>query len=130
MMYYTTTNQPKHIKTSLLDRCISFACEYLHLDVDFEIYFERLDQFQCGFCSYEEDEILIVVSKTLSENDVIRTIFHEMVHIKQYVEGRLEVGSPQRWLGKVYDWDYENMPWEVEAFDLEQKMVDIYSESL
>lgn len=129
-MYYTTTNKPKHIEISMLDRCISFACEYLDLDVDFEIRFEKLGEFQCGLCDYDEDEIAIVVSKSLSDCDMVRTLFHEMVHLKQYVEGRLEVGSPQRWLGKVYDWDYENMPWEVEAFDLEQKMVDIYSESV
>ena len=129
-MYYTTSNKPKHIVYSILDRVVAFACDYLDLDIDLEVRFEKLRDFQYGFCDYDEDEVSITISRNLSEADTIRTIFHELVHVKQYEDGRLEAGIPQRWMGNEYDEDYENLPWEIEAFDLEQKMVDIYSESV
>lgn len=129
-MYYTTSNKPKHIVHSTLDQVIAFACNYLDLDIDLEVRFEKLRDFQYGYCDYDEDEVLITISQYLSEADTIRTIFHELVHVKQYDDGRLEAGSPQRWMGSEYDEDYENLPWEVEAYDLEQKMVDIYAESV
>jgi len=129
-MMYSTANKPKDLKVKTLDKVIAFACDYLDLDVDLEVRFEKLRDFQYGYCDYDEDEVSITISRYLSEADTIRTIFHELVHVKQYEDGRLEAGSPQRWMGSEYDEDYENLPWEVEAFDLEQKMVDIYVESV
>jgi hypothetical protein len=129
-MFYITYNRPHHIETSVLDSIIAFACYYLDLDADLEVQFESLPEFHYGLCDYEEDEITITISDLLSVEDTVRTIFHELVHVKQYVDGRLESGSPQRWLGEEYTCEYERLPWEVEAFEHEQNMVDIYSESI
>jgi hypothetical protein len=126
-MIYEIINKPKKLDTALLDRAVSFACDYLCLDMDFIIEFETLYAHQCGFCDYD-DEIVITIAKRLSPIDIIRTLFHELVHLKQYVDGRLVNGSPNTWKGHVYTETYTNLPWEIEAFDLEEKMmIEFYS---
>jgi hypothetical protein len=135
-MIYCVENKPKRIDTILLDRAVSFACEYLELNTDFTIAFETLKKYQCGFCDYDKEDTVVTIAKRLSVNEAIRTLFHELVHIKQYESGRLEADNPQRWLGESVKGDYKNLPWEKEAFDLEEKMmnafkiVDIHLESV
>jgi hypothetical protein len=121
-MIYEVINQPKRIETALLDSAVSFACKYLQLDVDLTVEFDTLQKYQCGHCDYDEDEVIVTIAKRLSKKEAIQTLFHELVHVKQYADGRLEHGY--KWLGKVYEDDYSKLPWEVEAFDLEQKMME------
>lgn len=125
-MIYEVANKPRRLSYSLLDEAVSFACNYLELNIDFTIEFVKLKPYQCGFCDYDEDEIILTIAKSLSKDEMIKTIFHEMVHIKQYVDGRLENGSPPIWLGMVYEDKYENLPWEIEAFEIEQKMIEAF----
>jgi Zn-dependent peptidase ImmA (M78 family) len=75
-------------------------------------------------CDYSKDEIVIIIAKRLSPNNVVRTLFHELVHVKQHSEGRLEYGNI--WLGEKVESTYENLPWEQEAFEIEQKMMDVF----
>lgn len=124
-MIYELINKPKRIETALIDRAVLFACEYLKLDIDLVVEFETLQKYQCGFCDYDEEynEAIVTVAKRLSQKEIIRTIFHELVHVKQYESGKLQNGSPQRWLGVAIEDKYENLPWELEAFDLEERMM-------
>ena len=62
----------------------------------------------------------------ISLEDMIKTMFHELVHVKQTEEGDLSIDG-KSWKGKLYktdhmEVDYEHLPWEVEAFKLEEKM--------
>lgn len=123
-MIYEVINQSKRLETVLLDSAVSFACNYLCIDVDLVIEFETLQKHQCGYCDYEEDEVIVTIAKRLSVKEAIRTLFHELVHVKQYEDGRLEKGYI--WCGEVYECDYENLPWEIEAFDLEEKMMKAF----
>lgn len=55
---------------------------------------------------------------------IIRTLAHELIHIKQFARGELRMlysGYCARWKGKNYaeDTDYETCPWEIEANTLE-----------
>lgn len=108
----------------MLDHAISFACSYLELDVNLTIQFERLEKGKCGYCDYDEDEVIITIAKRLSLKEILRTLFHEMVHVKQHVEGRLEYGY--KWMGIVYEDNYHNLPWEIEAYELEERMMKIF----
>ena len=122
-MFYEVENEPKKLSLDLLDRAVLFASDFLELStLDFlNIEFETLKKYQCGFCLYDEDEVIITVAKRLSVHEIIVTIFHELIHVNQYVDGRLEQGS--KWLGKVYSCDYDELPWEKEAFEIEQVMM-------
>jgi len=125
-MIYEVENLPKKVSLDLLDRAVSFAADFLDLEVDLLIEFESLKKHQCGFCDYDADEVILTISKRLSVHEMIVTLFHEMVHVKQYAEGRLEqVGV---WLGQKYDCDYVDLPWEVEAHEIEQVMMEKFGE--
>lgn len=125
-MIYEVANQPKKIETALLDRAVSFACEYLHIDTSFVIEFQSLKNYQYGLCDYDEDDAVIVIAKRLSPKNVVRTLFHELVHLEQYVDGRLENGSPLVWRGVPTYGDYENLPWEAEAYKVEVDMMKAF----
>ncbi len=125
-MIYEVEKKPKRLPYSLLDRAVLFASKFLDLNVDFIIEFEALKTHQCGFCDYYEDDVIITIAKHLSVEDIIRTLFHELVHVKQYNDGRLEHGSSGIWLGVLCEGPYEDLPWELEAYQLEQKMMDAF----
>lgn len=66
-------------------------------------------------------DYLIEVDKKLSlGDDFLTTIFHEMVHVKQYV--RKELYSECNF----YDTreEYLNLPWEVEAYRVQEELLD------
>lgn len=121
-MIYEVNNVPKKLDIALFDKAVSFACDYLGLDVDLTIEFESLKRHQCGFCDYDEDEVIVTIAKRLSLREMIVTLFHELVHVQQYASGRLEHGD--KWLGKVYKCAYNELPWEIEAHELESVMME------
>jgi hypothetical protein len=120
-MIYEIVNMPKKIDEALLDRALSFACDYLDIDIDLTVEFDTLEKHQCGFCDYD-DEVIVTIAKRLTKKEIILTLFHEMIHIKQYDDGRLEHGS--KWLGKVYNCSYSDLPWEIEAHEIESIMME------
>ena len=76
-------------------------------------------------------EFSVVLDKNVDTKDLIRTVIHEMVHIKQYIRKEMDseiVGSRMRWKSKTYPYDikYEDMPWEKEANRLETKYGNEY----
>lgn len=78
----------------------------------------------CGDGS-DKDHYTIAVSLEVKDYyQYLNVLFHELVHVEQYVTGRLNTTkSHHQWLGENY-WDvkkmaffeeYWNFPWEVEA---------------
>jgi Zn-dependent peptidase ImmA (M78 family) len=124
-MIYEVNSMPKSISYDFLDSVVSFAADYLNLDIDIIIEFKRLKKYQHGFCEYDEEETIITISNKLDVKEITSTLFHEMVHVKQHVNGQLLRGYI--WLGKTYDCSYNELPWEVEAFELEQKMMSEFA---
>ena len=68
----------------------------------------------------------ITIKKGLSLFDLISTICHEMVHLKQYARKELRwcnKTSNRMWKKSVYnDVSYDNQPWEREAYRLEKRL--------
>ena len=51
--------------------------------------------------------------------DILKTLAHEMVHVKQYIAGDVNIALT-RWRGtRVDDVDYWDQPWEIEAHGIE-----------
>ena len=76
-------------------------------------------------------EFSVVLDKNVDTKDLIRTVIHEMVHIKQYIRKEMDseiVGSRMRWKSKTYPYDikYDDMPWEKEPNRLETKYGNEY----
>ena len=110
-----------------IERALWFAKSYLlprHKINEIEIESVKgLDIY--GDC-YDTDDrsFLIRVNKDLSEEDLLTTIFHEFVHIKQHI--KREFG------GDIFELSnqevaYEDRPYEIEAFRLEQEMLEEYN---
>lgn len=62
----------------------------------------------------------IEIDKDLTDDEQIRTLAHEMVHLKQYAYGELNEEMTV-WCGKKVDSDaipYNSQPWEIEAFGI------------
>ena len=88
-----------------------------------------------GYCSIEsyddQDnvcELVMEVQTGQSNDEIIHTLAHEMVHIRQYVRGHLNEDMT-RWKGKEIDSesiDYDDHPWEIEAEKLGDVLYELW----
>ena len=78
-----------------------------------------------GDCYDAEDRSFIIrVNKELSKEDLLTTIFHEFVHIKQHI--KKEFGGDVFAISNE-EVVYEDRPYEVEAFRLEKELLEEYN---
>jgi hypothetical protein len=89
---------------------LELTIRYKNLDVFGLVYIDNYN------LKGKPDSFIIEINRCLNIDDKLKTLAHEMVHVKQYSSGYLNE-SMTRWRGeKVSDYlDYENKPWEVEA---------------
>ena len=129
-MYYVTYGKPDKISNELMDKAIVFASEFLDIDETIEVDFEdEFEEDRCGYCDYDEDGVTVFINPNMKKSQILITLFHEMVHAKQFVLGELIPGegkNPSRWMGKEYDVPYLETPWEREAYEYETAMWDIF----
>ena len=68
-----------------------FMCKKFPLLVDATVEVNQVDltnEFGCGFCQGDEDgEFLIHVHNDLSCEEYVTTLIHELVHVKQTLQG-------------------------------------------
>ena len=132
-----TGTKSKRIRKLVEDAARFFEKELIHprtariLEVTF--HFTKLNGAY-GFCVYEDShvkprEFTIEINKGLSKEDIVRTIAHELVHVKQYVKGELkERYVPDKhmmWHDERVDVglsNFYNVPWEVEARKFEDEL--------
>ena len=85
-----------------------------------------------GYCSMEDDTrrmFTIEIHKNLKLRQLIMTLIHEMVHVKQFARNEMDdfpINGRQRWKsGSVPESiNYDDMPWEKEATRLQKKLTD------
>jgi hypothetical protein len=103
--------------------------ESLLIRVEFIDKLDENNEFD-GDCGYEDEdlrpkEFVIRVNNNLKLSKKLRTICHEMVHVKQYATGEMRyMWRPARntkFQGTLYpdEFDYWDSPWEIEAFGRE-----------
>lgn len=69
----------------------------------------------CGDCMFEDDnEFTIRLNKSLSLTDLVTTVLHELVHVKQYLDGMVMDTES----------DYWDRWQEVEAHTLEKELTE------
>jgi hypothetical protein len=68
-------------------------------------------------------KFLVKIDAQLNNYMTIKTIAHELAHVKQYCRGELKdiEGHPKKWQGEIYDEtvDYKDLPWEIDALKME-----------
>jgi len=130
MFSYEVYDMPETICEDTFDAAMAFAANFLGIDSHITIEFEDLPQYHFGACDHDEfegeQETTVTLSENITQQEAIQTLFHELVHAKQYLDGRLEGGFQLRWMGETYDCDYQEQPWEIEAFALEEEMMNTF----
>ena len=95
--------------------------ENIYLRIKFD---SKLEVY--GYASVEEyndsgkpREFCIEINPNIGAHDILETLAHEMVHVKQYAYSEMNEACT-RWLGnKVPEGlDYYNEPWEIEAYGM------------
>jgi hypothetical protein len=79
-------------------------------------------------CDWRPRSFLIELHNRLNEEDYIKTLLHECVHILQHIRGDLRDKRGIRcWKGiDCSNLDYEEMPWEREAHKMEKELYNEY----
>ena len=121
---FSKTNKKQQ---QIIERALWFAKSYLlpRHRID-EIEIESVKGLQAHGDCYDSDyrSFVIRVNKELSEQDLLTTIFHEFVHIKQHI--KREFGGDVFAISNE-EVAYEDRPYEIEAFRLEQEMLEEYN---
>lgn len=102
-----TRNQRKYAY-SMVTFCVKKFLPW-HRKLSIEINFRRMSKDEnYGYCCHLEDrEFEIDIKRTLRMRDMLTTLAHEMVHVKQYVKGEM----PE----DITEGDYWDRPHEIEA---------------
>lgn len=86
-----------------------------------------------GWCdiigeTYRPRTFLIEIHNKLNNQDYIKTLLHELIHVQQYVLGDLRIKSSKRYYKGVCieDVEYENQGHEIEAGIMEEVLYDEY----
>ena len=91
--------------------------------LDIDVKLTKCDAY--GYCMMGEDHktFELEVRKGMKLYDLISTVCHEMVHVKQYYRKEMDEES-NRWKSRKLpnDVDYMDRPWEKEAFKMEEKL--------
>ena len=128
-MIYCCITKKKPIDVNELDRALAFASVFLEIgdDVCVHILFSK----NCNADGYAEwndyeDAYDIEINSRLSREEIIKTLFHEIVHVKQMYENKFE---PDEWTWNgedCTDMKYDDYPWEIEAYAVEKEMMELY----
>ena len=71
---------------------------------------------------------MIELQSNMPRDLYISTLFHELVHVKQWVEGSLSFRAGKVLYNKepISQWDYDEQPHEIEAHSKEKELFEIY----
>jgi len=102
-----------------------------HHDVDIFITLKSsLSNNLNGWCQHNHNNNFeILLDSKLQNNELIKTVCHEMVHVKQGVKNELTYEYNDKycrmWKGIEY---ISECPWEIEAYQLEKELFNSYME--
>lgn len=85
-----------------------------------------------GLCEGDKDSCYVQIAKVepnfgmrLSYMQMMKTLTHELVHVKQFMRGELTSVGEWIWKGRAAEgYSYENQPWEKEAYKLQEEIFD------
>ena len=129
-------NVDEQLQKEISEACVFFA-DYLfsrklekHIVVEFVLRTGFKDHGECEVIEYNSQNkprgFKIRLRKKKSLKSTIRTVAHELVHVKQFAKGELSEYH-DKWQGVDHSQtDYYNLPWEIEARTLEHILFDKY----
>ena len=104
-----------------------------HRTLDITVEFTKMNDDAVGYCQMGDTnrEFIIEVDKTSGIKEMVTTICHEMIHVKQYVRkemsDNLVEGGQATWRGRKVNPNtkYYDLPWEKEAYRLQNKYANL-----
>jgi predicted metallopeptidase len=121
-----------NVKQSYYDTIISVGLDEMNLRDIRVVILELSDNHKSQFngdlrahIRYHEDVYYLFIGDYGRENS-IDILSHEIIHISQYYSGKLNYENDViKWNDRVYqlnDIEYEDRPWEIEAFSQEKEL--------
>ena len=112
----------KKLEREIVQETVEWCLKKLlprHRTIDVTVEIKKIDAF--GYCMEEDDKgrtFTLTICKGLGLFDLVSTVCHEMVHLKQYARRELRnVNGKTMWKKKVYNnVNYWDAPWEKQAF--------------
>ena len=133
-MIYYSVNGGTSKERALIEKAFDFAVKELmprKRNLDVEIFLTKMaeddaDGYHLHVDKYEHN---IELQTGLSEEDLVTALFHEMVHVRQTERSQMkDKGLIKIWNGVEYlsifstvD-EYMSLPWEAEAYKLQEEM--------
>ena len=107
----------------LAEEVASFAWKELFPRINncyIELHLKKMDGYQ-GTCEQIDDrEYELQIDSKQSYEDFVTCIFHEMVHVKQYIRKEL-FSECVFWKTRE---EYLNLPWEIEAYEKQEVLLE------
>lgn len=113
-------------------------------ELEIDLYYKKYDDNNmgndlAGSCLVIDEDpkpwlFEVFINNTLSDEDTLQAIFHEMVHVRQYAMGQLSENLMHHtWKKKKFCkiWTtYMDRPWEKEAYKLEKVLYAQYMKEM
>ena len=101
--------------------------------LDIEVQLKNLTGDAVGFCMMEENNRMFTIEadKKMGIKDLVTTICHEMIHVKQYARKEMTDNLVENgqavWRGRKVNPNtkYYDLPWEKEAYRLQDKFANM-----
>lgn len=127
-MHIVETTGGNRTQRQIAENVVHYMIKYLMprlRNIEVEVKFSKLTGDAVGYCCMLDNnrEFEIEVSKDLTVKELVMTVCHEMVHVKQYVRNEMKEGQ-MVWKKKAVPEDtaYYDLPWEKEAYRLQAKL--------
>ena len=94
--------------------------------LNIDVKLKKMKEGEFGYCSIGDTirEFSLDINSNVSIKDLVATIIHEMVHVRQFARKEMDTDG-MRWKSRNIpeNTDYMDLPWEKEAYRLEEKYV-------
>lgn len=109
---------------ALVEKAVYFSKTYLlprHRNIEVNVKLVKKMKVDADVISGDDDrEYNMRIRSGQSEEDLLTSVFHEFVHIKQ------DVRKEHNLFEANCSIDYLDRPWEIEAFELQEVMLEKY----
>lgn len=124
-MKYYIDKIPKKVDENLLFSIIDFCVQDLNINLnELYIFFGGVPKEFYAYTDYDEElnDGYIHIRKNIPLNELKKTLFHEMMHIKQYEQKKFRITDKcilweNNDIINMYD---QESPWELESFEYEK----------
>ena len=122
--YQGQRNRVESVATFCIDQLLP---KHRTLEIDFHLgNYEQLENIMGSCLHVYGNEFQIAIDKKQKLYDLILTVCHEMVHVKQYARRELKEDYPNTWWKGMTYTDARCYPWELEAWKMQKTLAHNY----